>query len=148
MITLCPALKARDLWVGGMAGISYANEDFSMALAPQIGVELNEKWAVAASLGYQYVNEDSFGYTMVFLRYNLWNKNDFYIDGKLQNEVLFGEFTQDNLGVLPSLRYRFSKRWEASADIGFLGVSFVEGESYAAIAAKNTNLHLNICYHF
>lgn len=136
-------------FIGGSAGISYYNEIFSSAFLPTIGYEIDDKWAVGMSIGFETYDDESAFDLMPFLRYNMWNNETIFFDLKAEDNIYINDgTTAQNIGIAPSLRCRFAERWEAAADVGFLGVNICDGESNFDFSAKSTNLLLSIFYKF
>ena len=133
-----------QVFVGGSAGVAYVG-DFSAAIKTFAGYEFSQKFAVGGGLSAQYV-DDGNPLVMVdaFARYNCWNNSHLFFDltGKGSLELDHGCI---EVGVVPSIRYRFSDHWDASADLGLIGyntdVDFV-------VSAKSTNVCLNVIYRF
>lgn len=47
----CATTAQAQVFLGGTGRIGYTNDVFVLGIVPEVGYEINEKWAVGAGLG-------------------------------------------------------------------------------------------------
>ena len=146
------ASAQKDFFVGGTAGIGYSHK-FFLDLIPHFGYEFDDKWAVGAGLGFGIVSSDGdtecLGYAMPFGRYNVWNNGKLYFDAKAVINMAFGKKMHNvDIGLTPSLRYKFTPEWEVSGDFGLFGANYNGVDWSPAFGVSATSVMLNISYCF
>ena len=144
------ATSQARFFLGGTAGIAYSKY-FTFALVPQVGYEINDKWAIGTGLGVELVSNDRntevYGDIMPFGRYNIWNNSHVFIDLKAKADMAIGEYFIANIGFAPSIRFKFHSHWDASADLGLFGANY-DGYQWNPAFGIATNVNLNVTYTF
>lgn len=137
-----------EVFIGGLAGVAYSDETFSMTFEPYIGYEVNEKFAIGIGGGFSKYDEDTYGVLNPYLRFTPCQNDRVAFDLKLQSQMQFydGE-TYALIGVSPCIRAKLSDHWQLSSDFGILGVECYEGCT-PAFALKNVNVNVAILYRF
>lgn len=119
---LSGVVHARSWYGGAGAGVGWDGEYCEMAVAPEIGYEFNEKWALGAKVKFESFEGEFFLSGDPYIRYNLWNNERVYVDLKLHADMSLDNLDAYNLvGFTPSLRYRLSDKWELKTDLGTVG---------------------------
>lgn len=146
-LLVCVVCANAQVFVGGSGGVSYSNDVFSLALRPMAGYEFNDRFALGAEAGYTLVDDASYFQVEPFVRFNCWNNSRVFLDVKAKGIIdLSDDDTVYEVGIVPSVRYRLSNRWDVSADLGILGYDS-EYENIV-FAAKTTNVCLSFIYRF
>ncbi len=141
------AASAQGFWAGGRVSYFYekvkeANGGIhSLVLAPEAGYDFNEKWGVAAAIGYSgSFNTDSDVSTHSFFiqpyaRYKFVQigKASFFVDGAVnysynasvknldRNTSIKTDAHSVDVGVYPGFAYSFCDKAVLAARLGFLG---------------------------
>lgn len=140
---------AENFWVGGSIGAWYesgSNGDVTTVnIMPEIGYDFSEKFAVATSIGYQFLNANhtdnhSFVFTP-YARYTFYKIGivGFFVDGGIDialGSTKSGNYTSDTsavvgIGFKPGLSIDLNEKCGLTAHLGFLGYR------YANDAAKS-----------
>lgn len=137
-----------EVFIGGLAGVAYSNETFSMTFEPNIGYEFNDKFAIGIGGGFSMYDEDTYGVLNPYLRFTPCQNDRVAFDLKLQSEMQFLDGDSYALiGVSPSIRAKLSDHWQLSSDFGIFGVECYE-DCTPAFALKNVNVNVVILYRF
>lgn len=137
-----------EVFVGGLAGVGYADETFSMTFEPYVGYEFNEKFAIGMGGGFSMYEDETFGIMNPYFRFTPCQNDRIAFDLKLQSTMEFYRHeTAAIIGISPSLRAKLSDHWQLSSDFGIFGVECYEGCS-PAFALKNVNVNVAVLYKF
>lgn len=137
-----------EVFVGGLAGMAYSDETFSMTFEPYLGYEFNEKFAIGTGGGFSLYDGDAYGLLNPYLRFTPCQNDRVAFDLKLQSNMQFGDGdTYAIIGVSPGIRAKLSDHWQLSSDFGIFGVECYGGCS-PAFALKNVNVNVAILYRF
>lgn len=141
--------KSQTIFAGGAVGVSCSDEDFQMAILPEVGYEFNDKLAVGGGVGYEYLYEESFMVINPYVRYTPWHNDRLFLDVKLQSQWYFCDEEGFNItGFTPSFRYRLSDKWEVATDLGIFGIQIWDGEATPTFALKNCSVNASVLYRF
>lgn len=146
MATLAVATLSVDAqtWIGGRIGYSYTKEKDAddglntWNIAPEIGYNLNENWAIAAAINYEGskfgdVKSNIFSFNP-YVRYHFakYGNVSFFIDGSV--DAGFGSLTEDDMedvdvtaliaGFKPGISYAICDKVGLVAHFGILGYQF------------------------
>lgn len=141
-----------QFFVGGTAGFSYRQETFSMTLLPQVGYEFNETWAVGCGAGVNLVDDNVKALVNPYLRFNFWNNEKVFLDLKATSEMSFSKNYSNNfVGLRPSIRYAVNDHLQLSTDIGFLGCDIykykgADPQIKAALGLSIADVQLTVLY--
>lgn len=139
-----------QVWVGGSLDFNTNSTKFdgtelssatNFEIAPEIGYNLNNKWAVAVALGYSHTEDatieigDDYAFSgcangfsiKPYVRYTFVKSGNFsvFCDGYLQYATLHYQGNEDNLnafsvGVTPGISYDLSSKVSLVAHVGEL----------------------------
>lgn len=136
VIVLAAIGASAQTYLGG--GFSFSSTDVSgedksitqITLAPEIGYNLDNKWAIGLGVGYTYAKQES-SYNIIsvapYVRYTVAKTGivSFFIDGEFQFASAKPEegdsSTGWSLGLKPGVRFDITKKIFATASVGFLG---------------------------
>ena len=176
VIALATISASAQTYIGG--GIGFTSTDkkgedkslTSLTITPQVGYNLNEKWALGLGVSYSYIKQESSLNTIMvapYVRYTVAKAGicSFFIDG----EFGFASMKPENgdsstvwsLGVKPGVRFDITKKLFATASLGYLGyidTSDFDGEKTFGfafsgnggnyLADNNSGLKLGLYYNF
>ena len=156
--------KSSNIYVGGGISFESTSDETAIAIVPEIGYKMSDKWGLGVRLGYgsegsgdsknttfsikPYVRHSllSFGQVGVILDYQLLYQNEGMKDNKTNT---FG------LGVAPGLAVNLNSKLSVVTHIGFVGytsakldVEGAEAVNKFSIGASSENLGLSIYYNF
>lgn len=124
------ALSANaQIYLGGSFGITHDGESklTNFIIAPEVGYNFNEKWAIATEIGFSHYNLDETSSNIFFIapyaRYSFFEKNIFrlFIDGGLGFSTATGEVNGFQIGFKPGIAIKASEHFSFVAKYGFLG---------------------------
>ncbi len=153
MASMCLSANAQ-FFVSGTLGLQYRSDVFSMKLLPGVGYELSDRLAIGVEGGFNLYDGDFQGLLNPYARFNFWNNEKLFLDGKAAAKLTFGDgYTGTFIGVLPSLRYAVNDKLQLAADIGFLGVDIekykhFKAEVNPAFGLKIYGVDLTVIYKF
>lgn len=135
-IVLAAVSASAQTYVGGSVGFTSTDvkgEDksvTSLCIAPEVGYNLNEKWALGIGVGYYYTKQES-SLNMIsvapYARYTVVKsgKFSFFVDGEFSFVSAKPEegdsYTGWSLGLKPGVRFDITEKIHATASLGFLG---------------------------
>ena len=155
------SVSAQDMYVGGSVGL-WRNSDkneTSFTLAPEVGYNLSEKWALGVELNYthQYhgIATNAFGIAP-YARYSFYENKAvrLFVDGG------FGFVTSKQehvdavngfqIGFKPGIAVKLNKQFSLVAKCGFLGYQddYMESGSAFGFDMSSENLTLGFHYEF
>lgn len=131
-------------WIGGKLGYTFAKEKDddnglnSWCIAPEIGYDLNDNWAIAAAIHYEGskyddVKSNVFSFNpYVRYRFAKYGNVSFFADGSV--DTGFGSLTEDDMedvditvfiaGFKPGISYAICDKIGLVAHFGILGYQF------------------------
>jgi hypothetical protein len=134
LFAVCATMSvSAQVYVGGTAGFwrNDNNKETIFALAPEIGYNLNEKWAVGAELGYGYAKVQSGKLNNLFIspyaRYTYCETGivRLFLDGclgiastKVDNSDRKAGF---EIGIKPGVAIKLTDKFSLITKVGFLG---------------------------
>ncbi|MDY4854182.1 MAG: outer membrane beta-barrel protein [Prevotella sp.] len=134
VIALATISASAQTYLGG--GISFSSTDMEgkdksltqFTITPEIGYNLDEKWALGLGVGYSYAKQESNTIMVApYVRYTVAKAGicSFFIDGEFAFASKKPEdgdsSTGWSLGVKPGVRFDITKKLFATASLGFLG---------------------------
>lgn len=156
------AVKAQEVYVGGSFNVwrNSTMNTTSFKIAPEIGYNFNETWALGAELGYahNYVKGASAN-TYSFVPYIRWTfcENDIvrlFLDGTAGIEatkIKDGDTVKAGLvGIRPGIAVKLNDHFSFVAKYGFLGYQrnvSGNGDSFG-VDLSSENLSLGFHYNF
>lgn len=152
-VVLCAMSAQAQVFLGGTGRIGYANETFALGVVPEIGYEINDKWAVGAALGMSLVAAggecEVAGVAEPFVRFTPWQNKRIAFDIKAMGEMVFqSEMIGAEVGLRPSLRFFINKHLDATVDFGLIGATYSDYEWRAAFLVNAMSTQLGIAYKF
>ena len=120
---------AQNRWfVGGTGAMGYDGA-FNFSFEPIAGYEFTDRWAVGTGVGVLVAAVGGYSTVMgvaePFVRFCAWHNDLVFLDLKATGGVAFtDELELCQVGIQPSLRFRFNEHWEMAADIGFFGAQY------------------------
>ena len=176
VIALATISASAQTYLGGGIGFSSTDmkgEDKSLTqftITPEIGYNLDEKWALGLGVSYCYAKQESSSNTIIvapYVRYTVAKAGicSFFIDGEFAFASMKPEDVDSStgwsLGVKPGVRFDITKKLFATASLGFLGyqdTSDFDGEKTFGFgfsgnggnyfANNNAGLKLGLYYNF
>lgn len=133
MFVLCAVnaqAQIENLYVGGNAKLGYAEDTFQFGLLPEVGYEINERWAVGTNVGFT-TNAHKGGDTITmgavgpYARFTAWQCERVAIDVKGGVDLRFGKNVfATEIGFRPSVRFFVNDHYEIAADLGLVGLTY------------------------
>lgn len=127
------SVNAQSVYVGGAFGL-WHNSDADMTsfkIAPEVGYNLNEKWAVGAVLEYEHASEGDLSGNAFsiapYARYSFYENKlvRLFVDGGLALGVSKIEDMDSNtvfeIGFKPGIAIKLNEHFSLVAKYGFLG---------------------------
>jgi hypothetical protein len=156
------AVKAQDVYLGGSMNLwrNSTGNTTSFKIAPEIGYNFNETWALAAELGYshEYVEGVALN-TFVVAPYLRWSyyRNDrvrLFLDGTAAIgfvKVKDGDSSKaGQIGLRPGIAVKLNDRFSFVAKYGFLGYRrnmVTSGDSFG-LNLSSEDLSIGFHYEF
>lgn len=158
LFVVCATMSvSAQVYVGGTAGLWRNNKDdlglTVFSVAPEVGYNLDEKWAVGAEVGYGYVKAQSEKLNVLHLeklnvlhfspyaRYTCYETGivRLFLDGGLgiASVKVNGASDRENgfeIGVKPGVAIKLTDKFSLIAKVGFLGYrdDYAASEEYAS----------------
>lgn len=157
-----------QVYVGGSASVG-RNTDANItnfSFYPEIGYNLNNQWAVAASLGYGYKYDDGAKTNLItfnpYVRYSFAKLGpvNLFLDGSVDYEyaktktptLLNGTVSTDSndwyVGIKPGFAVPVSDNVAFVAHVGFLGYCYVNKENIFGAKVDGNALSFGFYYDF
>lgn len=152
LLVLTTMVKAQTGFMGGgLTAIYY--DSFVYQSTIHGGYEFNDKFAAIAMFGIaavaEYGDDILLAESGVYLRYTPWHNKVLYLDFKPRVEVAFAKYIAAiDVGIVPSLRFRVSNRWEVFTDIGAFGVRYLDEEWRPHVGFTNMGATVGVNYRF
>ena len=176
VIALATISASAQTYIGG--GIGFTSTDkkgkdkslTDFTFTPEIGYNLDEKWALGIGVGYSYTKQESSINSITvspYARYTVAKVGicSFFIDGEFSFASIKPENVDSStgwsLGVKPGVRFDITKKLFATASLGYLGyidTSDFDGEKTFGfafsgnggnyLANNNSGLKLGLYYNF
>ena len=156
------AANAQNLYLGGSFGILHDdNADVTQfSIAPEIGYNFNERWAVGGEISYTHMKYDgdikgnSFSIAP-YARFSFY-ENDLirlFIDGQVGFSTTKVDGTESEngfeIGFKPGIAFRLCDHFSAIAKYGFLGYrDEYRGSSVSGVALSSEDLSIGFLYEF
>ena len=135
LFVVCAAMTASaQVYMGGTAGFWSNDKDdadqTSFTIAPEIGYNFNEKWAIGAELGYRYAKEPDFKRNAFFVapyaRYTYCETGvvRLFLDGGAGFTSVKIEDNRTNgfeIGIKPGVAIKLNDKFSLITKVGFLG---------------------------
>ena len=159
---------AQNLYVGGSVGFwrnsTENNTEFS--ILPELGYNINNKWAVGASFGYSHEYDNgvslNLGKFNPYARYTFFNsgKVNLFVDGCVDlgfgSARVNGESSDTAVtyafGFKPGIAYNISDKFSLVAHVGMLGYQGGNDASHAddqgGLMLNGNNLSFGFYYNF
>lgn len=138
-----------QVWIGGelyfksnsasLGGLE-VNSNKSLGILPEVGYQLNDKWAVALKAEYSHSNDGTVSLTdqtltgninkfsvIPFVRYTIYKTNNFsfLLDGGVGYSLLdisgYNNVNSFSVAVSPALAYDLNDHWGLTAHLGRVG---------------------------
>lgn len=159
------AVKAQDVYVGGSFNLwrNSTGNTTSFKVAPEIGYNFNEKWALGAELNYSHdynLSEKNVRYTtnsVLVAPYIRWSycQNDvvrLFLDGAAAIgfvKVKDGDTTKaGQIGFRPGIAVKLNDHFSFIAKYGFLGYRKNMGTTGDSFGLALTSEDLSIGFHY
>lgn len=154
------AVKAQGVYVGGSFSIWRASTENSTSfmIAPEIGYNFNEKWALGAELGYSHdYLKGAYINSLAVAPYIRWSyyQNDIvrlFLDGTAAigfNKVKDSDTTKfGQIGLRPGIAVKLNDHFSFIAKYGFLGYQKNVRSNGDAFGLQLTSEDLSIGFHY
>lgn len=154
------AVKAQDMYVGGSLNVWRNSTDntTSFKVAPEIGYNFNETWALGAELNYSHdytggLSTNAFS-VAPYIRWSYY-QNDavrLFLDGTAAigfNKVKDGDTSKaGQVGLRPGIAVKLNDHFSFIAKYGFLGYRRNQGTMGDSFGLKLTSEDLSIGFHY
>ena len=124
------SVNAQGLWIGGSANAKVQTNDVDFAIAPEIGYNFNNHWAIASAFKFRHVNDETTAFPMEFNQF-IVSPYVRYIGGTIGHKFsLFCDLTYDidilspqmwATGLQPGIAWQATDKFTAAFRFGFLG---------------------------
>lgn len=154
------AVKAQDIYVGGSLNVwrNSTGNTTSFKVAPEIGYNFNETWALGAELNYShnYVNQTTINSFSVapYIRWSYY-QNDavrLFLDGTAAigfNKVKDGDTSKaGQVGLRPGIAVKLNDHFSFIAKYGFLGYRRNVSTAGDSFGLALTSEDLSIGFHY
>lgn len=153
-----------QVWVGGAVGYDYNKEngvaDSHITVSPEVGYNLDESWAIALDLNFQYRTGDQPNHTRFsvapYARYTFFRSGiaSLFVDGGFnvgaeKPEGLDSQTTW-GIGVRPGIAISVAPKLTFVTKLGYLGYenSDVNDRSSFGLGVNNEALTFGLYYNF
>jgi len=133
MVTIL-SVSAQDYkwWIGGRTTLWAGDDETTVIVAPEVGRHLNQKFTIAASIGFHSYSSD-YGADISgivlnpYIRYNAFKKGVLfgYVDGGV--EFGTGDLEGVQAGLKPGIAVAITNRFVVALQYGFIGYSDGKG---------------------
>lgn len=154
------SVSAQGVYMGGAFSL-WRNDDAdrtSFEIAPEVGYNFNEKWAVGATLAFSYesINDNS-GSLFLFApyaRYSFYENKlvRLFVDGGFAIGALDGDYEGDSstafeIGFKPGIAIKLNDHFSLVAKYGFLGYGN-ENMSTSGVGLRLNSEDLSLGFHY
>lgn len=153
------SVKAQDIYMGGNLSLWHNSDadNTAFTIAPEIGYNLSEKWALGVTIGFRHDSEDDLS-TNTFLiePYARFS----YYENKIVRLFVDGGFgfatakTEDSdavngfeIGFKPGIAVKLNQHFSLVAKCGFLGYQNDYSEPGSAVGFKLGSENLSFGFH-
>lgn len=162
VVMVALSMKAQ-VYVGGTVSFWHNNDNFEstwFTIAPEIGYNFNEKWAVGGNIGFSYEKIDDVkttGFAIApYARYSYYENKivRLFLDGGFgistskigDNDALTGF----EIGIKPGIAIKLNDKFSLVAKCGFLGYreDYMLGVNGAGLALTSEDLSFGFHYEF
>lgn len=149
----CATTAQAQVFLGGTGRIGYTNDVFVLGMVPEVGYEINEKWAVGVGLGMNMAaaegDSEVLGVAEPFVRFTPWQNKHVAFDIKAMAEMEFQNCLYGaEIGLRPSVRFFLNKHLDATVDFGIVGASYNGYDWSPAMLFTGMNTQFGIAYKF
>lgn len=170
---LCASAQ-RNFFIGGQAGYVHDGSDNTnrLTILPEIGYDLNSKWTVGTTIGWDYTHFCRKDISTNLFRFNPYVKYTYfrsesnlvslYVDGTVGVGLGWTHVGGDDtktacvwqIGLRPGVSLNLTPEFSMTATIGFIGYQGVNNaakpayHSRGGIDLNGNNLTLGFYYHF
>ncbi len=155
------AANAQNLYVGGSLSILHDDKSdvTQFGIAPEIGYNFNEKWAIGGEISYVHMKNDDLkgnAFSIApYVRFSFY-ENDLirlFIDGQVgfSTSKVDGADSENGFGIgfKPGIAFRLSDNFSAIAKYGFLGYRDEYcGSSVSGLDLSSKDLNIGFIYEF
>ena len=143
-------VNAQDykMWIGGRTTLWAGDGESTIIVAPEIGYHLNEKFTIAASVGFHSYNYDHIDdYSGVvfnpYIRYTAFKKGVLFgfVDGGVEFGV--GDIKGVQVGFKPGIAVAITNRFTVALQYGFIGYSDGKGYDFGVNRKKGLGIDLS-----
>lgn len=139
-------------FIGGGITVFYAGT-FTYQTTVHGGYAFNDKFAVMAMGGIAASVDEGDGYvvgeTGAYVRFTPWHNDVLYIDIKPRVELAFSsEIEAVDIGIVPSLRFRVSPKFEIYTDVASLGARYTGYSWKPCVGITNVGATVGVNYLF
>lgn len=156
------AVSAQNTYVGGSLGLWRNDDDdvTSFLISPEIGFNLNDKWALGTALMYAHVGgekDSGDGFVVApYTRFSFYQNESIrlFVDGGFgfaTSKVKGGDSSNGcEVGLKPGIAISLNKKMSLVAKYGFLGYrdNYVVGENGYGLGLKNEELSFGFFFTF
>lgn len=116
-----PAPKDKGWWIGGQIGYWYNDGENTYAIAPEVGYDFNNRWAIGTSIGFAGADDAIVFELAPYARWKYYTTGrlTLFLDGGLG--VVCGDMSGFQIGFQPGLSIKINDRFKFLAHAGFLG---------------------------
>lgn len=144
--------KAQNGFIGGRFTLFFS-DGLLYETTIHGGYEFNKRFAVMAMGGIgaaaQGYDDYVFGETGVYARLTAWYNNVLFLDFKPTVELVFRNYLSVmDIGIVPSLRFRVSPKWEVFTDVGAVGIRYMDNEWIPRIGVNSMVTAIGVNFRF
>ncbi len=158
MVAVCFACltASAQVYVGGGLGFSKIsdgdNDATAFEILPEVGYQLNDKWAVAVQLGYinaEVGETETSTFTIApYARYTIatWNKVNLFADGQIQYVHTDVDDLKTNawgLGILPGIKVDITDNLSLVSRIELLSYASAKADVDGAESVNTFTFNMN-----
>lgn len=141
-----------QVYVGGSFTLAH-DKDLDVTLfniAPEIGYNLNNKWAIAGEIGYSHIGDNDQFYIAPYARYSYFERGRMrlFVDGGVGVSTGSGD-TGFEVGFKPGIAIEACKHICLVAKVGYLGFrDSYRGNSVSGLSVSTEDLSIGFHYEF
>lgn len=154
------SVKAQDIYMGGNFSL-WHNDDAdntAFTIAPEIGYNLDEKWALGVTLGFKHESESDISVNTFMIepyaRFSYYENKivRLFVDGgfgfatsKMEDADAVNGF---EIGIKPGIAIKLNQHFSLIAKCGFLGYQDDYSEAGSAFGLKLGSEDLSFGFHY